>query len=72
MRAVVTRVSSASVTQFSDLYTPFALPFLFSSKEQSFDYFDYWESVPRIRKLCATSWLRRSAICGSLRMKTEK
>ena len=29
-------VSSASVTQFSDLYTPFALPFLFSSKEQSF------------------------------------
>lgn len=41
-------VSSASVTQFSDLYTPFALPFLFSSKEQSFDYFDNGETVKAI------------------------
>lgn len=41
-------VSSASVTQFSDLYTPFALPFLFSSKEQSFDYFDNSETIDAI------------------------
>ena len=41
-------VSSASITQFSDLYTPFALPFLFASKEQSFDYFDKGETVKAI------------------------
>lgn len=41
-------VSSASVTQFSDLYTPFALPFLFSSKEQSFDFYDNSETVKNI------------------------
>lgn len=41
-------VSSASVTQFSDLYTPFALPFLFSNKEQSFNYFDNGETVKTI------------------------
>lgn len=41
-------VSSASVTQFSELYTPFALPFLFSSKEQSFKYFDNGETVKAI------------------------
>lgn len=43
-------VSSASVTQFSDLYTPFALPFLFSSKEQSFDYFDNSETIDAIEE----------------------
>ena len=43
-------VSSASVTQFSDLYTPFALPFLFASKEQSFDYFDNGETVKAIEE----------------------
>lgn len=43
-------VSSASVTQFSDLYTPFALPFLFSSKEQSFEYFDNSETVKAIEE----------------------
>ena len=43
-------VSSASITQFSDLYTPFALPFLFSSKEQSFDYFDKSDSIKDIEK----------------------
>ena len=43
-------VSSASVTQFSELYTPFALPFLFSSKEQSFDYFDNGETVKAIEE----------------------
>lgn len=43
-------VSSASVTQFSDLYTPFALPFLFSSKEQSFDFYDNSESVKNIEE----------------------
>lgn len=41
-------VSSASVTQFSDLYTPYALPFLFSSKEQSFQYFDKGETIKAI------------------------
>lgn len=43
-------VSSASVTQFSDLYTPFALPFLFSSKEQSFDFYDNSETVKNIEE----------------------
>ncbi|MCR4629811.1 MAG: TRAP transporter substrate-binding protein [Clostridium sp.] len=43
-------VSSASITQFSDLYTPFALPFLFSSKEQSFNYFDKGETVKDIEQ----------------------
>lgn len=43
-------VSSASITQFSELYTPFALPFLFSSKEQSFDYFDNGETVKAIEE----------------------
>ncbi len=41
-------VSSASITQFSNLYTPFALPFLFTSMEQSFDYFDNSETVDAI------------------------
>lgn len=41
-------VSSASITQFSDLYTPFALPFLFSSKEQSFNYYNNGETVKAI------------------------
>ena len=43
-------VSSASITQFSELYTPFALPFLFSSKEQSFDYFDNSETIKAIEE----------------------
>ena len=43
-------VSSASITQFSDLYTPFALPFLFASKEQSFNYFDKGETVKAIEE----------------------
>ena len=43
-------VSSASVTQFSDVYTPFALPFLFSSKEQSWKYFDEGETVKAVEE----------------------
>ncbi len=43
-------VSSASVTQFSNLYTPFALPFLFKDKEQSFNYFDNGETVKAIEE----------------------
>lgn len=43
-------VSSASITQFSNLYTPFALPFLFSSMQQSFDYFDKGETVKTIEE----------------------
>lgn len=43
-------VSSASVTQFSDLFTPYALPFLFNSKEQSFAYFDQGETVKKIEE----------------------
>ena len=43
-------VSSASITQFSELYTPFALPFLFSSKEQSFEYFDNSETIKAIEE----------------------
>ena len=43
-------VSSASITQFSNLYTPFALPFLFKDKEQSFNYFDNGETVKAIEE----------------------
>ena len=43
-------VSSASVTQFSDVFTPFALPFLFSSKEQSFNYFDNGETIKEVEQ----------------------
>ena len=43
-------VSSASITQFSDLYTPFSLPFLFENKEQSFEYFDNSETVKAIEE----------------------
>ena len=43
-------VSSASVTQFSDVFTPFALPFLFASKEQSFKYFDNADTIKEIEK----------------------
>lgn len=43
-------VSSGSVTQFSELLTPFALPFLFSSMEQSFNYFDNGETIKAIEE----------------------
>lgn len=43
-------VSSGSVTQFSELLTPFALPFLFSSMEQSFEYFDNGETIKAIEE----------------------
>lgn len=43
-------VSSASVTSASNLFTPFALPFLFSSKEQSFDFFDNSETIKNIEE----------------------
>lgn len=40
-------VSPASVTQFSEVFTPFSLPFLFSSKEQSYNYFDNAETIKK-------------------------
>lgn len=43
-------VSSASVTQFSDVFTPFALPFLFANKEQSFRYFDEADTIREIEE----------------------
>ena len=43
-------VSSASVTQFSDVYTPYALPFLFKNKEQSFKYFDNSKTIKEVEK----------------------
>lgn len=43
-------VSSASITQFSDVYTPYALPFLFKSKEQSFKYFDNSKTIKDVEK----------------------
>ena len=81
MRAVVTRVKNASVTIDGKVNGEIGQGFLVllgvaptDTEAQAVKraIWSYWESVPRIRKLCATSWLRRSAICGSLRMKTEK
>lgn len=43
-------VSSASITQFSELYTPFALPFLFANAQQSFNYFDNSETIDAIEE----------------------
>lgn len=47
-------VSSGSVTQFSELLTPFALPFMFSSREQSFNYFDNGETIKAIEEQFVT------------------
>jgi len=43
-------VSSASITSASTLFTPFSLPFLFKSKEQSFNYFDNSETIKKIEE----------------------
>lgn len=43
-------VSSASITSASNLFTPFALPFLFKSREQSFDFFDNSETIKNIEE----------------------
>ena len=38
-------MSTAALASFTDLYTPYALPFLFSSKDQAFEYFDNSETA---------------------------
>ena len=60
MRAVVTRVSSASVTIDGAVRGAIEKGYLV-----------LLGVVPRIRKLCAISWPKKSVICGSLRTKTE-
>lgn len=40
----------ASISQFSDVFSPFSLPFLFSSCEQSFNYLDNSDTVKEIEE----------------------
>ena len=41
-------LSAAALSSFTNLYTPYSLPFLFSSKEQAFEYFDNSEQAQAV------------------------
>ena len=41
-------LSAAALSSFTNLYTPYSLPFLFSSKEQAFEYFDNSEQAKAV------------------------
>lgn len=52
-------LSAAALTTFSDLYTPYSLPFLFSSQEQAFEYFDNSEQAAEVaEKFCEETDVR--------------
>lgn len=52
-------LSSAALASFTDLYTPYSLPFLFKSKEQAFNYFDNSEQAKAVaEKLCSDTGVR--------------
>jgi tripartite ATP-independent transporter DctP family solute receptor len=52
-------MSAAAMTSFSNLYTPYSLPFLFKNKEQCFNYFDNSEQQKEVAdKFCQDTGVR--------------
>ena len=52
-------LSAAALTTFTELYTPYSLPFLFESQEQAFEYFDNSEQAKEVaEKFCEETDVR--------------
>lgn len=52
-------LSAAALASFTDLYTPYSLPFLFKNKEQAFEYFDNSDQAKEIaEKFCEETGVR--------------
>ena len=52
-------LSTAALASFTDLYTPYSLPFLFTDKEQAFNYFDNSEQAQAVaEQFCEDTGVR--------------